>query len=85
MAYQRFGEDSDLYIWMSVDALNVWISGDPKTKTVSRDGTQIKFTEENVKEAETLFLALHDHLSSCGRKINFNKKTGEVSVQKVKK
>lgn len=83
MAYQRFGTDSDLYIWMSLEALHIWIAEQFVTETVSRkEGiVELKFNEKNIKEAETLFLALADILQSNGRKIKLEK-NGTVRVKK---
>lgn len=86
MAYQRFGDNSDLYIWMSNTALHIWASQNPKTFTVHQDGvTEIRFDERNIKEAETLFIALYDHLLSKGRIVEINKKRRELKVRKPKK
>lgn len=92
MAYQRFGDDSDLYVWMSDDALNIWIANfEPKTKTVkpSKEGvdgiTTLTFNSGNVDEAVMLFKALYDHLQSQGRSVEINKKSGELKIRKAKK
>ena len=92
MAYQRFGDDSDLYVWMSDDALNIWIANfEPKTKTVRPASTGVNgittlvFNENNVDEAAMLFRALYDHLQSQGRSVEINKKSGELKIRKAKK
>jgi hypothetical protein len=92
MAYQRFGDDSDLYIWMSDDALNIWVSNDePKTKTVRPDKegvaglTTLVYNNENVDEAVTMFRAFYDHLCSQGLIVDINKKSKELKIRKVKK
>jgi hypothetical protein len=87
MAYQRFGEDSDLYIWDSGDALNVWIAHfKPNTKTVkpSRDGLiELKFDDKNLSEAVVLFTALYNHLLSNGAIIDIDKKKKTLKIRKV--
>jgi hypothetical protein len=88
LAYQRFGEDSDLYIWASTDALNVWIvNSHPTTKTVkATDGlTELKFDGNNLDEAIILFQALYDHLCSNDAIVEINKKRKELKIRKVKK
>jgi hypothetical protein len=88
MAYQRFGDDSDLYIWTSVDALNVWIANfEPKTKTIktSKGGlTELEFNDKNLDEAVNLFRALYDHLTDNGAVIEINKKRKELKIRGVK-
>lgn len=92
MAYQRFGDDSDLYVWMSHDALNIWIANfEPKTKTVkpASEGvsglTTLTFDKDNISESITLFKAFYDHLLSNGAIIDINKKTKELKIRKIKK
>ena len=88
MAYQRFGEDSDLYIWASSDALNIWmVSSFPTTKTVKAgDGlTELKFDSDNLDEAIILFQALYDHLCSNDVIVEINKKKKELKIRKAKK
>lgn len=88
MAYQRFGNDSDLYIWSSVDALNVWIANfEPKTKTIrssTRGLTELEFNDKNLNEAVNLFRALYDHLTDNGAVIEINKKRKELKIGGVK-
>lgn len=92
MAYQRFGDDSDLYVWMSDNALNIWIANhEPKTKTVKPANQGIEgivtlaFNNDNVDEAVMLFRAFYDHLQSQGRIVDIHKKTGELKIRKVRK
>lgn len=85
MAYQRFDDDSDFYIWSSVDgSLNVWITHKPTTKTVEVDNgaVSIKYTNENLEEATTLFRALYDHLISNGTIIDIDKKRKQLKLRK---
>jgi hypothetical protein len=88
MAYQRFGDDSDLYIWASIDSLNIWIANsNPKTKTVklSDEGfTELKFDSDNLDEATTLFRSLYNHLLSNGSIVEINKKRKELKIRKAK-
>jgi len=87
MAYQRFGDDSDLYIWSSVDgSLNIWTTHKPSTDTISVDAgaVYIKYDQKNLTEATTLFRALYDHLLSHGAIIEINKKAKELKIRKVK-
>ena len=79
MAYQRFGTDSDLYIWMGggsdFENLNIWVSSMPKTPTVkNNNGVEIVYGPDNIDEAATLFCALHDLLKSNGVRIDIDKK-----------
>jgi DNA-directed RNA polymerase specialized sigma24 family protein len=92
VAYQRFGDDSDLYVWMSDIALNIWIAHfEPKTKTVRPASagvngiTTLVFDESNVDEAAMLLQALYDHLRSQDRIVEINKKTGDLKIRKAKK
>lgn len=90
MAYQRFGEDSDLYIFQSSSAenttLNVFTAHNIKTQTVSGNGgTDIMFSSKNLHEAENLLRALYDLMISYDRKIEINPKTKELKIRKARK
>ena len=83
MAYQRFSDTSDLYIFQSNQGLNIWISENPTTSTVNEDGLLIE--NENVDQAVTLFRALYDLLVSNGSIVEINKRTNELKIRKNRK
>ena len=82
MSYQRISTEAKprAYIYVSGDfereALHL-ISMEHKVGCF--DGSvEIIFPSEDTTTAESLFVALYDHLKAVGRAIRFNKKTGEL-------
>jgi hypothetical protein len=87
MSYQRISEPCkpNGYIYMGFDGLH-FITTDHEKKSCFDNSMEVVFTDGDTTTAESLFVALYDHLKANGRSVRFNKKTGELKfVQERKK
>ena len=83
MAYQRFGTPQaqpDAYIWSSGETLHLCADGQAHDGSHYNKGVvEIVFDVSDTTTAESLFVALYDHLTEdAGKRVRFNKKTGEL-------
>ena len=81
MSYQRFGTPANpqAYIWSNGEALHIAAEGKSHDGSQYEDGiVEVVLDVSDTRTAESLFLALYDHLKDAGKNIRFNKKTGEL-------
>ena len=87
MSYQRFGEakNPDAYIWSSGFKLHICAEG------VTHDGTQypsgvveVVFDVTDTATAQSLFVALHEHLLAAGSTVSIDGVSGAVVIDGVK-
>jgi len=88
MSYQRLSCEAKpcAYIYMSHDGLHAWFAAGKNVEAVTQgDPARVLFSHDDTETAENLFLALADFLKGSGKKIDFNKKTGEISIRRRRK
>lgn len=79
MSYQRITEPAkpNGYIYVSGDGLH-FITTDANVPGCFDASVEVVFREDDTTTAESLFVALYDHLRAAGRSVRFHKKTGEL-------
>ncbi len=82
MSYQRFGVPAkpSAYIWSSGETLHLCAEGEAHDGSHYSEGiVEVVFDVADTTTAESLFVALYDHLTEdAGKRVRFNKKTGEL-------
>lgn len=82
MSYQRFGLPAkpSAYIWSSGVELHLCAEGKAHDGSHYNEGiVEVVFEIEDTTTAESLFVALYEHLTEdAGKKVKFSKKTGEL-------